>query len=174
MITGEHAVIRTTDADDAPFLQRLYAEEPPRSSLLDRKRELTPPTLDELRELLGRKDHTSPALLVVEDREGTVRGFCGLRLATPELAYAEAILMLFDDADYATPLALETLDYLCQNAFVEKRLNKVLAHCLVTECAWRAFLIERGFSCDGRQREVLYTGGQWHDMESYSLIRNSD
>jgi RimJ/RimL family protein N-acetyltransferase len=173
MITGDHAVIRSADADDAPFLQQLYTEGPPRSSLLDRKRELTPPTLDELRELLGRKDGPSAALLVVEDREGIVRGFCGLRSAGAELAYSEAILMLYDDADYSKPLALETFEYLCKNAFVEKRLNKVLAHCLATELAWRAFLLERGFSCDGRQREVLYSGGQWYDMESFSMLRSA-
>ncbi|MBI5095768.1 MAG: GNAT family N-acetyltransferase [Candidatus Hydrogenedentes bacterium] len=173
MITGNHAVIRTTDSDDAPFLQRLYADWPPRSSLLDRKRELIVPTADELRELLGRKDNPATALLAVEDLTGTVRGFCGLRQAGPELAYGELLLMLFDELHYREPLALETFAYLCKNAFAEKRLNKLLAHCLDTEPEWRGFLTGRGFTCDGKQRDVFFTRGEWHDLESFSLLRGA-
>lgn len=172
MITGEHGVIRSMDPDDAEALLRLYIEGPPRSSLLDRKRELILPTAGELREMLGRKESIPAGLLVVEDREGKVCGFCGLRHAGAELAYAELVLMFHDEAVYRAPLALETLRYLCQNAFMEKRLNKLIAHCLDTEPGWRMFVSEMGFTCDGRQRDVLYAGGHWHDVELFSLFRS--
>lgn len=191
MITGDHAVIRSADPDDAVQLQRLYDSEPVRASLLDRKRELTIPTADELRELLGRKENAGGMLLTVEDKTGVIRGFCGLRPAGLDLAYGEIVLLLFDDGDYAVPLASETYEYLRTSAFVEKRFNKVVAHCLVRprttegvrgiplteeldgETAWRVFLLNQGFGCDGRQRDIMYAGGRWHSLESFSLFNGA-
>lgn len=171
MIRGEYAVIRVAEPDDANELMRVYDPARPRSSLLDRRREILIPTVDELRELLIQKDKLAGRLYTIEDPKGFVRGSCALRSAQPEMAYAELALILFDDEDYKTPLAKEALDFLLEKAFTERKLNKVLTQCLDSEGAYRDFLVRQGFTSDGVQREVLFTQGRWHDMETFSLFR---
>lgn len=174
MIRGDYAVIRVAEPDDAHELIRVYDPARPRSSLLDRRREIITPTADELRELLAQKDKLGGRLYTVEDVDGFVRGSCALRTAEPEMAYAEIALVLFNDEDYRTSLAHEVFDFLLDKAFTERKLNKVIAQCLKTEAAYRDFLVERGFDSDGVQRDVLFTLGRWHDMETLSLFRKTE
>ncbi len=169
MITGEYGVIRTAEQDDAVALKRLYDPSQPRSALLDRKRELLVPTLDELRELLNHKESKRGVFYTVEDRCGEVHGFCLLRGAQPEVSYAEFVVMFFEDADYATPLADETFGFLAQRAFVQLKLNKVVAQCLDGEAAYRDFLVCHGFESEGVQRDVLFNQGRWYSLESLQL-----
>ncbi len=171
MITGEHSVIRMAEPDDAYELRRLYDPERPRSALLDRRREIMLPSVDELREGLARPEK-SGVLYAVEDKTGGIRGFCSLRGASAELRYGEIILPLFEDADYREALAQEVLAYLCRLAFRDRRMNKVLAHCLGDETEWRALLAERGFRSNGVQRQVLWTLGRWHDIETLTLFHD--
>lgn len=166
MITGEYTVIRLAEADDALELKRLYDPSCPRSALLDRRREITYPTVHELREGLARKDKPSGALYAVEDKTGQIRGFCALRGAAPELAYGEVILPLFAQEDYESPLAAEVMDYLCRLAFADKRLNKIISHCLDHEGAYRELLIQKGFGSNGIQRDVVWAAGRYHHVET--------
>ncbi|HOZ45017.1 MAG TPA: GNAT family N-acetyltransferase [Candidatus Hydrogenedentes bacterium] len=170
MIRGEHSVTRTADQDDALALKRLYASGRPRSALLDRKREFLVPTVDEIRELLAKKDLQQGAFYAVEDMAGDVRGFCSLRGAHPEVAYAELVLLLIDEADYATPLADEVYAYLRRRAFDHMQLNKLIAQCLECERGYRDLLIRHGFESAGIQRDVHYTGGRWYYLESFELF----
>jgi RimJ/RimL family protein N-acetyltransferase len=158
------------EADDAFELRRLYDSSKPRSAVLDRRREITYPTVDELREGLARPDKPGGPLYAIEDRTGSIHGFCALRGASPELAYGEIILPLFEEADYETPLADEALGYLCRMAFAEKRLNKVISHCLDDETGYRTLLARRGFESNGIQREVVWAGGRYRDLETLSLF----
>ena len=173
MITGEHAVIRTAVQDDAVALKRLYDPTHPRSAFLDRKRELLVPTIDELRQLLTRAEAKTGVFYTVEDRGGTIRGFAVLRGSTPEISSAELVVMLLDDADYATGLADEVCGFLLHRAFVQMGLNKMMAQCLDWERAYRDFLGARGFESDGVQRDVLFAQGRWYDLESLTLFRRS-
>jgi RimJ/RimL family protein N-acetyltransferase len=172
MITGEHTIIRTAEGDDAYALKRLYDSPLPRAAFLDRRREISYPSVDELREGMGRPEKMGGALYVVEDRTGLIRGFCALRSAGPELGYGEVILPLFEEEDYADPLAEEALEYLVRLAFLERRMNKLLAHCLDSETAWRALLERHGFKSNGVQRDVLWTRGRYFDLET--LTRFAD
>jgi len=171
MITTEHAVIRKAEADDAEAFRRLFDPDVPRSFVLDRRREIHFPTLDELRDVLGKKDAAAGFLYAIEDRDGEVRGFTALRGVSLETGYAEAAIHFSAAADYAEPIADEAADYLLHQAFVVQRLNKVVHHCMETEEALRTFLLRRGFESDGVQREVIYTLGRWLDLETLSLFQ---
>jgi RimJ/RimL family protein N-acetyltransferase len=129
------------------------------------------PTVDELREVLARRDIVTGSFFVVEDQEGEVRGCGVLRAARIESEFAEVIVGLADDADYATPLADDVLGYLRRIALVDKKLNKVVTYCLLSEQPYRDLLVRHGFQSDGVQRQIMYTLGRYHDLESLSLFR---
>ena len=171
MIFGEHCVIRAAEPDDAPALKELYEPAHPRAATLDRRREPIQPTMDELRELLGNKDlKLLGEYYVIEDKQGVIRGFCSLRAGRLDVFFGELLFMFLDEADLGAPMAEETLDFIKGKAFVERRLNKMIAHCLDNETALRAFLIEKGFRSDGVAREVLFTQGRWLNNETLSLF----
>jgi len=150
---------------------RLYDPRRPRSGLLDRRAELLVPTLDQLRELLRKKnDPSQPDFYAVEDTTGVIHGFCSLRSMHPEVRYAHALVMLLDDADYATPLARESGDFLAERAFKRLKLNKIVGQCLDSEVACRAFWLCQGFESDGVMRDVLYANGRWYSQESLTLF----
>ncbi|MBI4559390.1 MAG: hypothetical protein HY706_17525 [Candidatus Hydrogenedentes bacterium] len=174
MITGEYSIIRTAESDDAFEMGRLYDPAYPRACLLDRKRELLVPTMDELRELLARKDKLAGQLQVIEDRAGNARGFCALRAAETELNYAEMVLMLFEESSYQSPLADEVFEYFSRVAFVHRKHNKLMAQCLDGESAYRAFLLGKEFRSDGVQREAFFSSGRWHNLESLTRFRNQE
>ena len=170
MITGEHSVIRTAEQDDAAAMVRLYSPECPRAALLDRRRELLVPTTDEVRELLGRKDAQPAAFYAVEDVTGVVRGFCSIRGAQSEVLYGDFVVMFFAPDDYDAPLAEEVFAFLSERAFAQKKLNKVMAQCLDSEDALRGFLVSRGFGSQGIQRDMFYSAGKWHGLETFCLF----
>jgi len=93
-----------------------------------------------------------------------MRGF------TKETIHAEIALALVDDADYAAPLAQECIDFLRYSAFVEKKLAKVMAHCLDTELAYRQLLVRNGFESAGIQRDMVYARGRYYGLESLRLF----
>lgn len=171
MIVEEHGTIRTAGPDDAAFLKQLYARGKPLAGLLDPKREFAQPTEDELRELLGTKDFQQTGFYAVEDSEGIVQGFCALRTSNTETFMGQFVYMLFDETRYESPLSDVVWRFMTNDAFLVKRLNKMMAHCLDREDALRSFLAARGFESDGIQREVLYAGGRWHNLESLTLFR---
>ncbi len=173
MIIGTHARIRTAEPDDAFAMRRLYRPMAPRACFLDRKRELTPATTDELREMLQRKEVQAGLLYTVEDAEGAIRGFAALRAAGAEISFGEVALMFHAESEYQGPLIEETLRFLCDQAFMRNRLNKVVAHALDNELALKRLLQSFGFASDGVQREMLYTQGRWFSMESFSLYSQS-
>lgn len=172
MITGEHSVIRMAEADDAYELKRLYDSPAPRSALLDRRREVPTMSVDEVREGLVRHEKFGGALYAVEDKVGVVRGFCTLRGVQVEMSYAEMLFMFFEDEDYDSPLADEAYAYLHKSAFDNKRLNKVLAHCLDNEAGYKRMLERHGFASNGIQREVLWSQGRWHSLEMMTLFND--
>lgn len=171
MITGHYSCIRTTELDDVPALQRLYERPLPSAALMDRRREPIQPTRDELREILRREDAHAPSLYTLEDPEGEIRGFCMFREGTQDLAAAQAMILFLDDATYDTPFADEVFDHFSREAFVRKRLNKMVAHCATYEEALRRFLVRRGFVSDGVQRDAFFGGGRYHGIENLSLFR---
>jgi len=170
MIRGQHTIIRAAESDDAATLRQVYDIEHPRSCVLDHRRELVVPTLDELREAMNQKEMGRSAFSAVEDLTGVIRGFCSLRGLSPELAYSEYIVIFLDESDYAGPIADEVHDHLCKLAFQRMRLNKVITHCLDCEPAYRQYLLAHGFDSNGRQRDVVFTQGRYHDLEALSLF----
>lgn len=168
MIGGEFAQIRMAEPDDASALLRLYRDPAPRAGLLDPKREPLMPALDELRELLGHKEMQQGAFYAVEDPGGIIRGFCGLRGAGFEAAYGEIRLLFLDDSDFGSPIATETLAFLCKRAFGQMNLREILAVTLDSEQGYRALLLSQGFVSDGIQRQVFFGRGRWHDLETFS------
>ena len=171
MITGQHSCIRTTEPDDVATLQRLYTRPLPSASLMDRRREPIQPTRDELRELIRREDAQAPGLYTVEDHAGEIQGFCMFRAGSQDLAAAQTMVLFLDDATYDSPIAEEVFDHFAREAFVRKRLNKMVAHCADYEEALRRFLLRKGFVSDGVQRDVFFGGGRYHGIESLSLFR---
>ena len=171
MIFGEHCVIRAAEPEDAPTLKLVYNPANPRAATLDRRREPHQPTTDELRELLANKDiKLLGEYYAVEDKTGRVRGFCSLRAGRQDVFFGEMLLMFLDEADLASPMAAEALAFLRDKAFVERRLTKIIVHCLDREGALRGFLVANGFRSDGVAREVLFSQGRWFNNETLSLF----
>lgn len=168
MITTAHGSIRTADFDDAPALLRLYDPAFPRSALLDIRREPILPNEDDLREMLSRKEVQQGLLFAVEDIEGVIRGFCSLRGVSPEAAFGEVAVMFVDAAGHETPLAGEAVEFLLERAFERQRLHKVVAHCLESETALHRLLEQHGFESSGVQRDVFFSLGRWHNLETFS------
>jgi RimJ/RimL family protein N-acetyltransferase len=171
MIIGQHTVIRSAEPDDAIALWRLYDPDRPRAFLLGPAREVLIPTIDELREMLGRRDVVQGTFFVIEDTVGEVRGCCVLRGARLESEFAEIVIVFGSDDYYASPPAEEVFRFLARSAFIDKKLNKMCAHCLSAEESYRAFLIRHGFNSDGVQRDMVYTKGRYFDLESLSLFQ---
>lgn len=172
MITGEHVVIRSAEPDDAFALWRLYDPSYPRAFLLGPAREIMIPTIDELREMLGRRDLVMGTFFAVEDKTGELCGCCVLRGTKSESEYAEAVLVFGKDETYASPHAEEVFQFILRTAFIDKKLNKLQAHCMATERAYREFLVDRAFKSDGVQRDMVYTQGRYFDLESLTLFRD--
>jgi RimJ/RimL family protein N-acetyltransferase len=173
MISGTYTVIRSAEADDAAAMWRLYDPKRPRSFLLGPTREVMIPTQDEMREILGRRDVVQGSFFTIEDRAGEIRGCCVLRGAKSESEFAEVVVALNNDDEYATPLADEVIAFLEKLGFVDKKLNKLVAHCLSNETQYRAYLARHGFLSDGIQRQMVYTRGQYFDLESLSLFNHA-
>lgn len=171
MITTEHCVLRTAEPDDAPDMFRLYDTGKPRGCLLGSKREVIAPTVDELREILRPGEGRPQVFYAVEDRDGVIRGYGGLRTGGPEdNHYGELIVVMHEDDDLATPTALEAWEWLRHRAFRSLLWRKGVANILSCETAQREWLIERGFESCGVQREVVFTGGRWLDAETLVIF----
>jgi RimJ/RimL family protein N-acetyltransferase len=163
-------ILRATDPDDAPYLHRLYAPGQIRAALLDNRREPIYPTLDELQEILIRRESiVSQYLYTVLTPRGEVLGFALLRGIQWETQVAEAALLLLEDAYYTYPEAVEAANFLKRSACERLHLRQMLAVCLDTEAALRKFYLEQGFHSLGVQREVLYTKGGWHHLETFGF-----
>jgi RimJ/RimL family protein N-acetyltransferase len=173
MIASEHTLIRTADPDDADFLLEVYRAERPRAALLDSRREPVLPNRDELAEMLGSKEAGRNQFFAVEDSVGHVRGFCGLRGVSIEAVFCEVMVLLIDTADHAGPVGRETVQFLLDRAFGRMHLDKVLGTCLDSEPELRALLADSGFASGGVQRQVLYSGGVWHDIETMTRLRTA-
>lgn len=173
MIQGQYAVIRSADVDDAPALHALYDPAQPRAALLDPQRELFLIGEDDARELLAAKPAQMAPINAVEDSEGNVRGFCGFRGVDQEALYASWMLLYLDAADYEAPMTKEVVEYFLSDGFRRLHLRKIMAQCLDWEGAYRDALIRHGFESNGVQREVLYSQGRWHDMETFDYLAPS-
>lgn len=173
MVSGEYALIRAADPDDAPALHAFYGETRVYSALLDVRRESVLATAEELRETLGHKDALRGVFHAIEDKTGLIRGFCGLRGVNNEAAFGEVMLLFSDEADYQQPLAGEALAFVAMLGFERQRLNKLTAHCLDLEAALRDCLLGHGFVSEGIQRDVLFTQGTYHHVEALSLFRTA-
>jgi RimJ/RimL family protein N-acetyltransferase len=170
MIECGHVIIRSAEYDDAESLWGLYTPGLPRTFQLGPNLELRHPTIDELRMLLEDPEQKLGDFFVVEDLEGNVLGCAVMRSATGDSPYAEALFAFFDEANYGGPAADETFEFVKRQAFAIKKRLKLVAHCLDTEPAYRAFLVRHGYQSDGVQRGVIYARGQYHDLESLSLF----
>jgi RimJ/RimL family protein N-acetyltransferase len=170
MITFDHIVIRSAEFDDAEGLWGLYDPGKPRTFQLGPNLELRTPTVDELTALLDDPERKLGEFYIVENLEGLVLGCAVMRSAAGDSPYAEAMFAFFDEALYATPAADETFAFIRKQAFAIKKRRKLIAHCLDTEPAYRAFLIRHGYTSNGVQRELIYAGGSYLDLESLSLF----
>jgi RimJ/RimL family protein N-acetyltransferase len=169
MHTGSHTVIRNTDPDDSVLLWPLYGGAAPRSALLDQRREPIRPTRAELREIFT-KTEPSAQFFTVENMAGELLGQCALRGIGREQAYAEATLLLFDEALAAAAPGAEVAAFLKERAFRRLGLVKLVTHCLDTEGTMRAYWAAHGFVPCGTQRDVLWAKGRWHNQDVLSCF----
>ena len=170
MITGQHCVIRTADADDARALSALYNGDVPKAAYLNRRREILLPTVDDLRESLAQQNRpNASSMYLVEDLEGQLRGLCALNTGGTETAHGEIFCLFAREEDYAGPVGREALAFLCRQGLREKHLNKLVAQRLETETTYRQALTDMGFESNGVQREVLHTQGRYLDLETLTL-----
>jgi RimJ/RimL family protein N-acetyltransferase len=174
MITGDHCYIRTADPDDAHAFAALAGVCFPRAILLDARREARYPTVDEVEEMLSSAEVKKSGMFhVVEDLEGRIRGFCSLKPSPPELPHTEIMFAMIDDADYASPMAREAMDFLANKAFVDRPMRKMVAQTLDNEHGFRTFLTAYGYASNGVQREMTWAAGRYHDLETWSFDREA-
>ncbi len=171
MIIGTHTVLRFSEPEDAHFYRKLYLQGGAKAALLDNRREFGAPTLQEIRELLKKSESTRAFLFTVEDPEGRLRGWCGLRALNIEAAFCELFVVFDAPEEYAGPMADETLDALLDRAFNRLGLQKVLATCLDSEETLHACLLRHGFQSCGVQRDVLYGKEGWRSLDTLALDR---
>jgi RimJ/RimL family protein N-acetyltransferase len=81
------------------------------------------------------------------------------------------MVLLIDELDHGGPLGRETVQFLLDRAFGRMHLDKVLGTCLDSEPELRALLGDSGFVSGGIQRQVLYSDGGWHDIETMTRLR---
>jgi len=168
LITGDYTYIRGTEYDDVAALSELYRADVLRAGLLDGRREPVMPSQDDLQELLGRKEIAEGAFYTIEDREGSIQGFCSLKGVNPEARFCEFSLLFIDPATYHTPIATEATATMLERAFLRLGLRKVMAYCLSEEHDFASLLKQQRFESAGIQREVLYAKGRWHDVETFA------
>lgn len=168
MIKKKYAIIRNAERFDAKELLRFYLHKPAFACLLDTKREPLLPNLSELEELLQHKD-TAQSFYVVENKAGDIRGFIVLKGINPEVLFGE-IMLLFDNEIYEKENALieEALEFIETRAFVQLHLRKLMTTCLEEEQYLRPFLQNHSYQCEGCMREVLFTCGKWHNLETWA------
>ncbi len=171
MIIGTHSVLRFSEPEDAHFYRDLYFQGGPKAALLDARREYASPTLQEIRELLQKSESARAFLFTIEDPDGRLQGWCGLRALNIEAAYCELFLVFASPEAYAGPMADEALGALLDRAFNRLGLRKVLATCLDCEGALHACLLRHGFRSCGVQRDVLFSKEGWRGMDTLSLER---
>ena len=85
--------------------------------------------------------------------------------------FGQFTLLFLAPESFRLALAEEAGQYLLEEAFLRRRLHKVVVQCMDCEDAQIGYLLAQGFTSDGNQREVLYSGGNWLNMESLSLFR---
>lgn len=169
MISGTHIRIRLAEADDAPFIHRLYVTGPPKAALLDARREMPLPATRDIREMLEKKDALRGLIYSIENKEGCLCGFCALRGLNYEVRYAEVALVFQEEGLYCDDSAEEAWGFLLERAFRQYGLVKVIALCLDVEQGLRVSLEQRRFALCGIQREALYAAGHWRDLATYVL-----
>lgn len=173
MIKKTHAIIRNADRFDAKELLRFYLHKPIFASLLDTKREPLMPNLSELEELLQHKD-TAQSFYAVENRIGDICGFVVLKGINPEVLFGE-MMLLFENEVYEKEevLIYEALEFIETRAFQQLHLRKLMTTCLDEEENLRNFLLNHSYQCEGCMREVLFTSGKWHNLETWAKFQNS-
>ncbi|HOH28276.1 MAG TPA: GNAT family protein [Candidatus Hydrogenedentes bacterium] len=171
MIIGTHNVLRFSEPEDAHFYRALYLQGGPKAALLDARREFGAPTLQEIRELLIKSESARAFLFTVEDPEGRLRGWCGLRALNIEASFCEMFMVFAAPEEYAGPMADETMEALLDRAFNRLGLQKVLATCLDSEETLHACLLRHGFRSCGVQRDVLYGKEGWRGLDTLALDR---
>jgi len=168
MIKKKYTIIRNADRFDAKELLNFYFYTPPFACLLDTKREPIIPNLSELEELLQHKD-TAQSFYAVENKQGDIRGFIVLKGINPEVLFGE-IMLLFDNEIYEKEDTLigEALEFIETRAFRQLHLRKLMTTCLDEENSLRQFLQSHSYQCEGCMREVLFTCGKWHNLETWA------
>jgi RimJ/RimL family protein N-acetyltransferase len=169
VIRGKHSVLRFSEPDDACFYRDLYLEGAPRAALLDVRREYGLPTLQDIQELLKKSEASRAFLFTIEDTDGHLAGWCGLRALNIEAQYCELFMVFASDADYSGPVANETLSVLLGRAFNQLGLRKVMATCLDCEMPLHACLLRHGFVSCGIQRDILYGSGAWRSLDTLAI-----
>ncbi len=172
MIEKLHASIYTADRFDAKRLLHFYIQKPVHAALLDAKREPIIPNLSELEELLQSKD-AAQSFYTVEDKQGEVQGFVILKGINPEVMFGETIL-LFDNDTYEQnkPLIEDALEFIETKAFQQLHLRKIITTCLDEEKNLHTFLNQHSYQCEGVMREVLFTYGKWHNLETWAKFNS--
>jgi len=78
-------------------------------------------------------------------------------------------MMFLSDDTFQSTLADSVMHFVFERSFEKSQRKRIYASLLSCETCFRDFLIRHGFESNGVQREVIYTGGNWLNLESLSL-----
>jgi len=108
-------------------------------------------------------------LLDKDDRQ--VIGFCGYFRYYPEHARAEIGYALNDDKHKRKGIMHEAIQPVIQYGFEQMGLNRLEAMVTPTNVASRRLLEKNHFVYEGVLRSHYYTGTEYDDSASYSILR---
>ena len=105
------------------------------------------------------------------DLNGTsCEAFASLQGINHEIGGCDMHLLTLDPEDIDSPLASEAFQFLRKRAFTQNKLAKISVRCLDTETTLRHFCVNQGFQSEGVQKEVFFSQGRWHDLETLTLF----
>lgn len=108
---------------------------------------------------------------LLEKNSSQVIGFCGYFRYYPEHARAEIGYALNDDKHKRKGIMHEAIQPVMQYGFEQMGLNRLEALVTPTNIASRRLLEKNHFVYEGVLRSHYYTGTEYDDSASYSLLR---
>ena len=160
-IRGERVTLRPQQATDSDLLQRLLNEPQVRHNI-----GFSEPLSGPAAEDLDSRDGDTQFIVCVDDEPV---GTCILHEDYHPWGFAVLGYSMCPDY-WGNGYATDTVDCLAQYAFQELRLNKLDAHCYVTDPASARVLEKVGFQQEGRRRDHAFVNGEYVDLLEYGHL----
>jgi RimJ/RimL family protein N-acetyltransferase len=167
---GETVALRTVEAEDLAFVQRLQNVPEVRHGMTFAHPRNADDVEEWFEEHVSDTDEEEGAQFVI-CVDGSPVGMASLFRVTRPESHAE-IAYSVDPDEQGDGYATEAAELLVDYAINERRLHKVAARALVTNEASRTVLERVGFTQEELQREEMLVDGERVDVARYGLLED--